>query len=507
MGYLGIDAGTQGLSVVFVDQNGKLIATGNGSYSMVAGLPAGCYEQHPPDWEAALIAAMQDLRGLLAAQSVALEVGAIGISGQMHGEVLLDESGNVLGAARLWCDSRNEDEGFELTHSFGLKVPKRMTTARWLWTTRHRSEIARRVAKMTTPAGWLAYRLTGEFNLGIGDASGMFPIDQEALDYDRSLLKRFDETYSKGGLRGLEEILPTARCAGESGGELNEVGARLLGLPKGVPVAPAEGDQPASLAGSLIGTAGMIAVSFGTSVCANSVGDRKFTGVRQEIDHFCAPDGKPINMVFLRNGTTFMNALVHAFSAGNLASDRDSMSRLLSEVLRAPADCEGVLATPFIDDEPGLGITVGGQGSLFGLNNQNATAGNIIKAALLSTMHNLKLGMEVLERQGFPRNEILLSGGLTRTPGLGQILANVMQLPVSVNEGAAEGCAYGAALLAAFRLKTLQAEHSELSWESFLAGTQDREARRFEPQFAEVEIYQQQHQRYRDLLGRLYCNA
>lgn len=502
MGYLGIDAGTQGLSVVYVDQNGRPAATGNGSYSMVAGLPTGCYEQYPQDWETALVAAMQDLRAGLATQSIELDVNAIGISGQMHGEVLVDEADELLGAARLWCDSRNDDEGNELTKSFGLKVPKRMTVARWLWTTRNRKELAQRVAKMTTPGGWLAYRLTGKFNLGIGDASGMFPIDQATLDYDRSLLKRFDEAYTRNGLRQLADLLPSARRAGESGGELSDVGANLLGLPRGIPVAPAEGDQPASLAGSLIGTAGMIAVSFGTSVCANSVGDRKFSGVHPAIDHFCAPDGKPINMVFLRNGTTFMNSMVQAF-ANNIPTN-EVMGQLMSEVLRTPANCNGVFATPFMDDEPGLGINVGGHGSLFGLNDQNATAGNIIKAALLATMSNLKLGMEVLEKQGYPRNEILLSGGLTKTPDLGQVLADVMELPVSVDEGAAEGCANGAALLAAFRHKTLQAKDSGPSWEAFLVGRKRNEARRFEPQLSEVEFYRARHKEYRNLLGRMF---
>jgi sugar (pentulose or hexulose) kinase len=502
-GYLGIDAGTQGLSIVYIDHDGKLVATGNGHYSMVSGLSAGCYEQLPQDWETALAAAMRDLRNALAAQQIEMDVNAIGISGQMHGEVLLDDTGRVLAPARLWCDSRNDEEGLELTRSFGLKVPKRMTAARWLWSMRNRSDIAQRAAKMTTPGGWLAFRLTGEFNLGIGDASGMFPIDQATLDFDRALLQRFDEAYSIYGTHRLEDLLPNVRRAGEVGGQLNEVGARLLGLPQGIPIAPAEGDQPASLAGSLIGTAGMIAVSFGTSVCANSVGDREFHGVNRAIDHFCAPDGKPINMVFLRNGTTFMNSMVQAFAG----SESDSMSRLMSEVLRAPADCDGVFAIPFMDDEPGLGINAGGHGSLFGLNNQSAKAGNIIKAALLSTMCNLKLGMEVLEKQGYPRKEIFLSGGLTKTPALGQVLADVMELPVTVQEAAAEGCAYGAALLAQFRHKAIQALDTNPTWEAFLADTTRSKARRFEPQTPAMKVHRNRFQGYCDLLARLFCSV
>jgi sugar (pentulose or hexulose) kinase len=505
-GYLGIDAGTQGLSVVYVDDRGKLVASGESRYLMVPGLAEGCYEQRPQDWETALKSAMQNLRAGLQTQGIKFDVGAVGISGQMHGEVLLGASGISLSNARLWCDRRNDAEGEELTCAFSKKIPKRMTIARWLWTIRNRPELARQVSRMTTPGGWLAFRLTGELNLGIGDASGMFPIDPSTLEYDSGLLKCFDQLANTP--MSIADYLPRVCRAGQFGGALNETGSRLLGLAVGIPVAPAEGDQPASLAGSLIGAAGMVAVSFGTSVCANSVGDRAFIGVHRAIDHFCAPDGKPINMVFLRNGTTFLNSMAQVFSQNHLAAidfaageDGSSMNRLMAEVVRAPADCNGVLATPFIDDEPGLGILVGNQGMLYGLNAQNATAGNILKAAVMATMFNLKLGLEVLEQQGFPRNQILLSGGLTRTPELGQTLADVLETPVRIDEGAAEGCAYGAALLARFCAEKLS-DRVAKSWETFLADMPRGQVRLFEPNDSATKIYRSRYAQYQELLRR-----
>ncbi|MFM8705483.1 MAG: FGGY family carbohydrate kinase, partial [Planctomycetia bacterium] len=183
-GYLGIDAGTQGLSVIFTDDEMQILATGEGAYAMVPGLAPECYEQHPGDWERALGVAMADLRTKLAAAKVEPDVRVIGISGQMHGEVLADELGRSLGPARLWCDARNEAEGHELTDRLGVKMPKRITAARWLWTIRNQPEKAAKVAHITTPAGWIAFRLTGRWNLGIGDAAGMFPIDQKTLNYD-----------------------------------------------------------------------------------------------------------------------------------------------------------------------------------------------------------------------------------------------------------------------------------------------------------------------------------
>ena len=497
-GYLGIDAGTQGLSVVFVDENSNVLATGEGGYEMLPGLPESCYEQHPADWELALSAAMNELRSKLATAKCDYEVLAIGISGQMHGEVLIDENGAILGAVRLWCDCRNEAEGIELTTRFGVKIPKRMTAARWLWTIRNQAEKARLVANITTPAGWISNRLTGQWLLGIGDASGMFPIDQATLDFDERFLKSFDELVNKSDIGTLRSLLPAVRRVGADAGSLNRRGAELLGLPIGVPVAPAEGDQPASLAGSLIGAAGMVSVSFGTSVCANSVGDRAFVGVSDVVDHFCAPDGKPINMVFLRNGTTFMNTIMDMFGAAMGGNRNEAFESIMPTVVDAAADCGGLMALPFMDDEPGLGVNRGGSAMLYGLNANNSSPGNAVKAALLCTMFNLRLGSEVLDQRGFPRHEIVLSGGLTRTPALAQVLADVMNTPVTMLSSSAEGCAWGAALMAKYRRQFGASETGQ--WEDFLRQHDTATRQQFTPNRPDASVYDSTFLRYQELI-------
>ena len=482
-GYLGIDAGTQGLSVIFTDDDLRILATGEGGYDMLPGLGPECSEQTPADWEA-------DVRG-------------IGISGQMHGEVLADEQGEPLGPARLWCDGRNEAEGHELTSALGVKCPKRLTASRWLWTIRHQPEKAARVAHITTPSGWIAWRLTGEWNLGIGDAAGMFPIDQHTLDYDARLLADYDALAARAAgslrLRPLRELLPRVRRAGQDGGRLGPRGAALLGLPQGIPVAPAEGDQPAALTGSLIGAAGMVSMSFGTSVVANSIGDRAFQGISRGIDHFCAPDGKPINMVWLRNGTTAMNTVVEMFGRVNGGGRGDGFAAVMPQLLAAPDDCGGLLALPFMDDEPGLGVSAGGTACVLGLNATTATPGNVAKAMLLATIFNLRIGSEELDRQGFPRTEIILSGGLTKTPELGQILADAFHTPVTILAGAAEGTAWGAALMAEYRVTSLAG--TAAAWPAFLESHASGTPRRFTPRPAARAAYDRVYERYRRLVA------
>jgi sugar (pentulose or hexulose) kinase len=488
-GYLGIDNGTQGLSVVFTDESLHVVCKGEGSYEMVPNLAEGCYEQSTADWDKALEEAMLQIRE----QLPNLQVLAIGISGQMHGEVLCDDVGNSIRTVRLWCDHRNGPEGSEMTKLFQTKVPKRSTTARFLWTIRNQKEIAQKTRHMTTPAGWTAFRLTGEWNLGIGDAAGMFPIDQSTLDYNEDFLKAFDQkVVDDSSMASLRDILPKVKCAGEDAGSVNDVGAKLLGLPTaiGIPVAAAEGDQVAALAGSLIGRAGMVSCCFGTSVCANSVGHKNFQGVSDAVDQFCAHDGKPINMVFLRNGTTFMNSIVESY--GGFAS-------VMPELVKAPMDCGGLLAMPFMDDEPGLQVTQGGTAMIIGWNPENAKAGNSAKAALLSTMFNLKRGSSVLDRQGYPRDHLILSGGLVKTPECGQILADVFDNPVTLLESADEGCSWGAAVMAKYR-HLVQGGYKE-NWETFLETVEPKGRQRFDPNPAAVPVYQKMYERYTKLIA------
>ncbi len=242
----------------------------------------------------------------------------------------------------------------------------------------------------------------------------------------------------------------------------------------------------------------MISCSFGPSVCANSVGDRSFSGVSKAVDHFCAPDGKPINMVWLRNGTTFMNSVVAMFGKAIGGNRGEGFETVIPMLLDAAPDCGGIMALPFMDDEPGINVQRGGTAMMIGLNSENATPGNVVKAALLATMFNLRLGCEILDGQGFPRTELVLSGGLTKTPELAQLLADVFGNPVTLLESAEEGTAWGAALMAKYRSQQL--EGSDNSWTEFLKEHAVESPTQYLPQAAAVTAYENVYQKYKKLV-------
>jgi sugar (pentulose or hexulose) kinase len=420
----------------------------------------------------------------------------------------------------------------------------------------------------------MAYRLTGRHVLGIGDAAGMFPVDPDTHNYDASLLQIYNQLLqaehvkdaaNNGGQQDdqhhplllptkLENLLPTIRRAGQDAGNLMAQGAALLGLPFDnettvIPVAAGEGDQVAALAGSLIGKPGTVSCSFGTSVCANLVGDHgRLLHVSAAVDHFCSANGKPIHMVWLRNGTTFLNTMVQSYGSvlktqrqdgdcsSTITSVVDAFDTIMPALVAAAPDCGGLIALPFMDDEPGLGVGVaglvqaaeGGGGNssssssssstavILGWTATNATPGNVCKAALLSTIFNLKSGCQVVQSAGNVMNEIVLSGGLTKTPDCGQILADVFNLPVRLLESSEEGCSWGACVLASYRYfrKMNQKDDNHNTnddadddnvddWPTFLAALAEKRPPEivFQPSAQSVEQYSIMYRKYQKLMN------
>lgn len=525
---LGIDNGTQGLTVLLVDIETSspslpIVATGEATYECIPNLPEGCYEQNAHDWEDALLQSLDQIRDKM----IDYEIVAIGIAGQMHGQVMVQEAtagsedGNramesVLGTVRLWCDARNDKEAREISDWLGLEtpLPKRLTAARWLWTLRNQMHVAQQTTFLTTPAGWLSYMLSDGTSraLGIGDASGMFPMDATTGTYHKAWLDQFDEHISKEFCQGnhmpqlLSKILPRVVKCGEDAGVVGCVAAKRFGLPAGIPIAPAEGDQPASLVGSLIAQAGQASCSFGTSVCANVVGNTSDAPVSSPlVNHFSAVNGQPIYMVWLRNGTTFFNRMVASYSKKD-DGDVPDFARIMPQVLQAPPDCGGLLSLPFLDDEPGLCVHLGGTALTLGWTSANTgsnAAGCACKSALLATIFNLRKGTEALQREQqseSPLTELVLSGGLTKTPECGQILADAFNLPVRLLEGAEEGCSWGAAVLAKYRYDCEYRLEKQVDWVEYCSSIPVKPSRSFTPDSKTAKEYQYVYEKYLRLL-------
>jgi sugar (pentulose or hexulose) kinase len=203
-------------------------------------------------------------------------------------------------------------------------------------------------------------------------------------------------------------------------------------------------------------------------------------------------------MVWLRNGTTFMNSVVEMFGQAIGGSRGDGFEKVMPMLLEATPDCGGIMALPFMDDEPGINVNRGGTAMLAGLNSDNATPGNVVKAALLATMFNLRLGCEILDGQGFPRTELVLSGGLTKTPELAQLLADVFANPVKLLESAEEGTAWGAALMAKYRSQVLRG--ADLPWSDFLGAHATESSKRYQPLASAVTRYEKVYQKYKKLV-------
>lgn len=514
-GVLGADLGTQELTLLLMDTRGKVRGVGvAGGYPMVYGLPDGYREQRPKQWEAALVRAMKNLRNDLAKKGLAIgRVLCICLTGQMHGEVGLGFGGKeAWETARLWCDPRNKEESEELTGLFNFKVPIRMTIARWLWTIRNQPDMAKRCAGLTTPAGWLTFVLCGNRVLGMGEASGMFPIDPATGSYDAGMIQKFNRLTRDAKVPPINSLLPTPMPAGSVAGRLSARGAKMLGLPEGIPIAPPEGDQPAALAGSFIARPGDVSLSVGTSMCANAVAPagKVFKGVHPSIDHWCTADGKPLLMAWIKCGTTFMNWLMDVFAIVLGLVDREgkplrakAFGRVMPLLAGTSIDCGGIQGLPLMETEPCTGFNERAVAFLAGMNLKNPHPANLINAAFMAALFNVRLGLEELRRQGYPLERIIVTGGIVKSKGhFGPLIANALGIPAACLEAAEEGTAFGGGLLALFC--HARKVRKELTWEEFLEGIRGRQQpETFIPNPDKARAATEAFARHKELLGRV----
>ncbi|HRQ23691.1 MAG TPA: FGGY-family carbohydrate kinase [Anaerolineales bacterium] len=388
-------------------------------------------------------------------------VGAIGFSAMMHGYMAFDKDGKQLVPFRTWRNTITGQAAEKLTDLFQFNIPQRWSIAHVYQAILNKEAHVNDIAHLTTLAGYVHWKLAGKKAMGVGEASGMFPIDSKINDFDKKMLGQFNDLLKAEKITWtLQDILPKVLVAGEAAGSLTEEGAKLLDptgqLKAGIPLCPPEGDAGTGMVATNSVAERTGNVSAGTSVFAMIVLEKALSKLYPEIDMVTTPTGKPVAMVHSNNCTSDLNAWVDVFqeftkALGMDVSESKLYETLYTQALTADADAGGLLAYNYVSGEhithmeEGRPLFVRMPESRFNL-------ANCMRAHLFSSLGALKIGMDILfEQEKVQLDQLLGHGGFFKTKEVGQrMMAAAMNVPVSVMETAGEGGAWGIALLAAY---------------------------------------------------------
>ncbi|MDE5932563.1 MAG: FGGY-family carbohydrate kinase [Lachnospiraceae bacterium] len=401
------------------------------------------------------------------------KIGAIGFSAMMHGYMAFDEKGELLVPFRTWRNTITGQASEKLTEVFNYHIPQRWSIAHLYQAVLNGEEHVPSVRFFTTLAGYVHWKLTGECVLGVGEASGMFPIDIETGDFNAKMIEQFDELVAdKKFPWKLREIMPKVLTAGEAAGNLTAEGAALLDpsgkLQAGIPLCPPEGDAGTGMAATNSVARRTGNVSAGTSVFAMIVLEKELQKVYDAIDLVTTPDGSLVAMVHCNNCTSDLNAWVGIFkefaeSMGMKVDMNELFGTLYRKALEGDADCGGLLAYNYFSGEHITGFEEG-RPLFVRTPSDNFNLANFMRVHLFTALGALKTGLDILlKEEGVQVDEMFGHGGLFKTKGVGQrIMAAAINASVSVMETAGEGGAWGMALLASYMLhkgdsKTLSA--------------------------------------------------
>lgn len=458
---LGIEFGSTRIKAVLMDDKGTVLASGghgwenrfeNGVWTYTLddiwnGL-ADCYQD-----------LCQEVKKTYDAKITSL--ASIGFSAMMHGYLAFDKDDNLLVPFRTWRNTITEEAAGILTKEFSYNIPQRWSISHLYQAILNKEEHVKDIAFFTTLAGYVHWKLTGEKVLGVGDASGMFPIDVKTGNYDAAMIEKFDALTAQEGVRfKLSDILPSVLTAGENAGRLTEEGAKLLdtsgNLQAGIMLCPPEGDAGTGMVAT--NSVGLRTgnISAGTSVFAMVVLEKELSKVYPEIDLVTTPDGKLVGMVHCNNCTSEINAWVNLFAdfqrlMGQEPNMNELFTKLYGVAMEGDADCGKLLSYNYLSGEPVTGFD---QGALVFARGPKAqfNVANVMRMHLYSALATLKVGMDLMiKEEGVKVDEMFGHGGYFKTKGVGQqIAADAIGAPVSVMDTASEGGAWGAGLLAAY---------------------------------------------------------
>ena len=448
---LGIELGSTRIKAVEIDGAYRPLSSGDYTW-------ASRYENGV--WTYPLEEVWTGLKAALAQVEHRQDIAAMGVSAMMHGYLAFDKDWNLLTPFRTWQNTNTGPAAAELTELFDFNIPQRWSIAHLYQAVLNGEKHVSRIAHLTTLAGYVHYMLTGVHAVGVGEASGMFPIDSAALDYDRAMMAKFDALPAVQTLPWkLADLLPGVLAAGEPAGTLTEQGAALLEglLPVGIPFAPAEGDAGTGMTATNAVAPRTGNVSAGTSIFSMVVLENPLAKVYEEIDLVTTPAGAPVAMVHCNNCTNDTNAWVNVLGEAARLFGADPgtgelYTKLYEKSLAGDPDCGGVLVCNYLAGE-GVTHIDAGRPLVVRTPETRFTLANFFKAQLYATMATLKIGMDILASEHVAIDSLTGHGGLFKTPVVGQsYMAAACNAPVTCMETAGEGGPYGMALLASYLL-------------------------------------------------------
>lgn len=460
--YLGIELGSTRIKAVLIDENYAPAASG--SHEWENRLENGYWTYSLDDIHNGIRSCFASLaEDVKEKYGIPLTtVGAMGISAMMHGYMAFDKDDRLLVPFRTWRNTTTKQAAEDLTAALGFNIPQRWSISHLYQAVLNREPHVPEIMHITTLAGYINYLLTGDRAVGIGEASGIFPVENGG--YNEKYLRITEEKLSAHGFdKKLADILPPVRLAGEKGAVLTESGAKFLDptgtFGAGVPLCPPEGDAGTGMAAANAVRIGTGNVSAGTSIFSMLVLDKNPSAAYPEIDMVTTPDGAPVAMVHCNNCCSELDAWVKMFGefaelTGNKIDKSALYETLYKNAMTGDADCGGVTAFNLLSGEPVAGVDEG-RPMYFRMPDGKMDLANFFRAQIYSAFAALKMGMDILfDKEKVKAEQFTGHGGLFKVKGAAQqILADALDTPVSVMDTAGEGGAWGMALLAAYMIK------------------------------------------------------
>lgn len=459
---IGIELGSTRIKAVMIDKNHEILAQGDFTWenSLINNIWTYSLDEVKTGLQSCFSALKKDVKGKYGVELTT--TGAIGISAMMHGYLPFDKNDKQISEFKTWRNTITGEAADKLTKLFNFNIPQRWSIAHLYQVILNKEDHLKDLSYITTLSGYVHYLLTGNKVMGIGEASGMFPIDSKSLNYDEDMLKKFNELEEvKAYNFDLNNLLPKVLVAGEDAGTLTKQGALYLDptgqLEEGIKVVPCEGDAGTGMVATNSVRAGIGNVSAGTSDFAMVVVD-KLPKVHREIDMVTTPSGKPVAMVHCNNCTSDINAWANivkeSLEAFGYSVDTSTLfTTLFNKALEADKDAGGMISFNYYSGE---GVTNFDEGRIIQLRkaDNSFNLANLMRNNLMSALATLKIGLDILiNEEGVKIDKLYGHGGYFKTPTVGQtILSAACNSPVSVMKTAGEGGPYGMALLCAYSM-------------------------------------------------------